>query len=208
MITLIEPGNRERHHALLEGAYRLRHAVFVEEMGWENLRRADGREIDRFDTDDIVEMVVEVDGAVVGYQRLLPTMQPYLLSDVYPHLCDEAPPRDPALYEWTRFAVAKEHRGEGRSLGPVALDLVTSFVEWGLASGVNAVVVEMSPVQLLRFVTCRFRTYPLGVAHQIGGEEIIAIRAAFDERTLERLRFFRMNDAPVLDVTARRVGAR
>ena len=188
MLTVLDAGNRHHHPDLVRAARRLRHAVFVEEMGWTNLASPDGLETDQFDTDDIVEMVVEEGGEVVGYQRLLPTTAPHLLSHVYPHLCDGAPIASPGVYEWTRFAVARSHRGDGKSLGPVALSLVTSFVEWGLSNGVEAMVVEMSPVQLLRFVSCHFRAFPLGITHVIDGHEVLAIRAEFDERTLARLR--------------------
>lgn len=199
-MLLIDRTNRAKYGQTLEKAYRLRHQVFVEEMGWRDLHRDDGLERDRYDTDDAVEMVCEVDDTVVGYQRLLPTTKPYLLSDVYPQLCDGPLPCSPRLWEWTRFAVAKSHRGDGKSLGPVALDLVTAFVEWGLARGVDALIVEMAPVQLLRFITCRFRPVPLGVAHVIDGQEIVAIRAGFDHRTLARLREMRGVCAPVLEL--------
>jgi acyl-homoserine lactone synthase len=208
MITLITDANRKEYADLLDQAYRLRHEVFVEEMGWEVLRRPDGRDIDKFDGPGKVEMIAEDCGMVVGYQRLLPTLRPYLLSEVYPQLCDGEIPRGQNLYEWTRFAVARSHRGDARSLGPVALDLVTAFVEWGMANDVGAMIVEMSPVQLLRFVQCHFKAFPLGVAQQIGKEEILAIRAEFDERTLDRLREFRGTRACVLAVDAGQEAAR
>lgn len=187
MLKTINAKNRQKYRDLLQAAYRLRHDVFVEELGWAALAKDDGLEVDEFDTDTAVEMVVEIGGQVVGYQRLLPTTGPYLLSHVYPHLCDGTPPSDPKIYEWTRFAVARSHRGDGRSLGPVALALVTSFVEWGLANNVSAMVVEMPPSQLLRFVSCHFRAFPLGLVHQVGRQEILAIQADFDARTLARL---------------------
>lgn len=187
MLTVVDQRNRQAHEDLIRAARRLRHEVFVEEMGWSELASPTGLESDQFDTDAIVEMVIEEDGRVVGYQRLLPTTQPFLLSHVYPKLCDGRPPSGPDIFEWTRFAVAASHRGDGKSLGPTALRLVKSFVEWGLSSGVRSMVVEMEPIQLLRFVACHFRAYPLGITHSVGGRDVLAIRADFDERTLARL---------------------
>ncbi len=191
LTTTIDATNRHLYGKQIEAARRLRHAVFVEEMGWNDLAKPDGIEIDQFDTETAVELVVEDADEVVGYQRFLPTTQPYLLSHVYPQLCDETPPSAPDLYEWTRYAVARSHRGDGRSMGPVALELVATAVEWGLANNVRAMIVEMSPVQLLRFVSCHFRVYPLGLVQQVGNQEAMAIRAEYDERTLDRLRMLR-----------------
>jgi acyl-homoserine lactone synthase len=72
---------------LLEQAFRLRHSIFVDERGWEVLRRPDGREIDQFDDEDAVHELALHDGAVVGYHRMRPTTRPHLLGDVHLHLC-------------------------------------------------------------------------------------------------------------------------
>ena len=37
MLTVIDQNNRREHQALVEAARRLRHEVFVEEMGWAEL---------------------------------------------------------------------------------------------------------------------------------------------------------------------------
>ncbi|TJX58638.1 MAG: GNAT family N-acetyltransferase, partial [Mesorhizobium sp.] len=39
---------------LWEAVHRLRYQIFVEEMGWEDLRRPDGFEVDQFDHDEAV----------------------------------------------------------------------------------------------------------------------------------------------------------
>ena len=49
MIHIVTAENIQSYTAAMEQAYRLRHAVFVEEMGWNDLKRPDGREIDQFD---------------------------------------------------------------------------------------------------------------------------------------------------------------
>lgn len=66
-------------------------------MGWEDLRRPDGRERDRFDDAHAVHMICAEGEEVVGYQRLLPTTRPYLLSTLYPQLCDGPPPASPKI---------------------------------------------------------------------------------------------------------------
>jgi len=98
LISGVLPGE----NPLLEQAFRLRHSIFVDERGWEVLRRADGREIDQFDDEDAVHELALHDGAVVGYHRMRPTTRPHLLGDVHLHICERAYPRSPLVWEWKR----------------------------------------------------------------------------------------------------------
>ena len=88
MIHLVTPENDFHYRDEMEQAYRLRHQVFVEEMGWHNLAKPEGREIDQFDNKHAVHMLDIEHGEVLGYQRLLPTTRPHLLSDIMPELCE------------------------------------------------------------------------------------------------------------------------
>ena len=49
------------------------------------------------------------------------------------------------------------------------------------------------PFWLLRLVQLHFRVTPLGILMRIHGEEVVAVLASFDERTLARLREVRKN---------------
>jgi len=82
-----------------------RRQVFVEKLGWQ-LNVQDWGETDQFDRPDTVYVVAEdSDGQVSGCARLLPTTGPYLLADVFPDLLNgAAPPREPDVWELSRFA--------------------------------------------------------------------------------------------------------
>ena len=82
MLRIITSQNAEDHADLMERVWRFRHAQFVERLGWKELKSEDGREIDRFDTDDAIHLVVEKAERIVGYTRLLRTSGPHLLSEV------------------------------------------------------------------------------------------------------------------------------
>jgi acyl-homoserine lactone synthase len=172
----------------MEQAYRLRHAVFVEEMGWNDLRKLDGREIDQFDDGRAVHMLYLEGDRLKGYQRMLPSMRPHLLSAVMPHLCDGDFPVGPHIWEWTRYCVSRDHRDRGRMLSPAGNFLLSAIVEWGLASGVSKIIIEMNPIWLLRLVQLHFKVTPLGIPQDEGKDSIVAVTAAFDARTLARLR--------------------
>ena len=198
MIHIVTPENAHLYREEMEQAYRLRHRVFVEEMKWTDLAKPDGREIDQFDDEYAVHMLYIQDGKVLGYQRMLPSIRPHLLSDVLPQLCEQERPVGPHIWEWTRYCVEPAHRERGRALSPVANALLSGIVEWGLESGIDTIIIEMNPLWLLRLVQLYFRTIPLGLPQPIGGQDVIAVTAAFDRRTLARLQEMRGNDRRVL----------
>lgn len=198
MIHIVTAENIGAYQCEMEQVYRLRHNVFVDEMGWEDLRKPDGREIDQFDDGRALHMLYIEDDRVLGYQRMLPSMRPHLLTEVLPHLCEGDFPVGPHVWEWTRYCVTREHRDRGRILSPAGNLLLSSIVEWGLASGVQKIIIEMNPLWLLRLVQLNFRVIPLGLPQQIGKDSIIAVTAAFDRRTLKKLQEVRGNVVPAI----------
>jgi acyl-homoserine lactone synthase len=204
MIHIVTPENEFQYRDEMEQAYRLRHQVFVEEMGWTDLAKPDGREIDQFDDKHTVHMLYIERGQVLGYQRMLPSTRPHLLSHVMPELCEGEPPAGPHVWECTRHCVSRGHREKGRVASPIANAILSGMVEWGLESGVLKVIVEIEPSALLRFVQLHFRPMPLGLPRKIGGHNIIAVTLSFDWRTLERLRELRGTRRRVLAETIER----
>jgi acyl-homoserine lactone synthase len=199
MIDIITSENAGFFRNELDEAYRLRHEVFVAEKGWSDLAKPDYREIDQFDNEHAVHMICQRDGKVVGYQRMLPTTKPHLLSTVLSNLCEVTRPVGPHVWEWTRYCVAKPYRERGRTLSPVANALLSAIVEWGLARGTNQIIIEMEPIWLLRLVQLNFMVTPLGIPRQIEGESVVAVVAQFDERTLQMLRDMRGNNLPAIN---------
>ena len=82
MIHIVTSDNLYLFKDEMEQAYRLRHRIFVEEMKWSDLAKPDGREIDQFDDEHAVHMLYVENGKVLGYQRMLPTTRPHLLSEL------------------------------------------------------------------------------------------------------------------------------
>ena len=138
------------------------------------------------------------DGAVLGYQRMLPTTHPHLLSDVLPDLCEGERPVGPEVWEWTCYCVSRPHRERGRALSPIANALLSGIVEWGLSTGVSTIIIEMDPIWLLRLVQLYFRVTPLGLPQRHGTSDVVAVTARFDSRTLARLREVRGDSRSVL----------
>ncbi|SEO04616.1 N-acyl-L-homoserine lactone synthetase [Duganella sp. CF517] len=100
----------------LNQIFRYRYSVFVERLHWTLPCAGAGLEVDQFDRDDTYHVCVRDAGATIGYARLLPTTEPYLLSEVFPQLMDKAMiPRSPAVWELSRFcSVDLRSAGESR----------------------------------------------------------------------------------------------
>lgn len=199
MIYILSGNDAVRYPALMEQVYRLRHQVFVEELGWSDIAKADGLERDQFDRPDAVHQICVRDGKVAGYQRMLPTVGPHLLADVLPHLCEGPLPRGLDTYEMTRYCVAPGYREGRRGVSSVGSELIAGGVEWALACGVKKVIVETETIWVLRWLQMKFLVRPLGFETQIGKQRIIAALLEFNRSTLQAIREYRKHWTPVVE---------
>jgi len=198
VIHLVTPENDYHYRDEMEQAHRLRHQVFVEEMGWHNLAKPDGRETDQFDNKHAVHMLCIEHREVLGYQRLLPTTRPHLLSDIMPELCEVEQPIGADIWEISRHCVAPGHRQGGGYASPIANALGSGLLEWALECGVSKFIIVIEPTGLLPLVQLHFQPLPLGLPHKINEREVLAVTLTFDEGTLERFRELRGNRGRVL----------
>lgn len=88
---------------LMALAWRLRHQVFCEDLGWQ-IPSLNGIEMDAFDLQAMHCAVVRR-GLVVGCLRALSTADPYLLEQSFAHLLPGPLPKSSAVWEISRFAV-------------------------------------------------------------------------------------------------------
>jgi len=191
MIHIVTPENEHLYRDEMDQVFRLRHKVFVDEMGWMALAKPDGREIDQFDTKHAVNMLYIENGEVLGYQRLLPSTRPHLLSEILPELCEVERPVGAHIWEISRHCVAPGRRAGGRYANVVANALATALVEWGTECGISQYIIEIDPMGILPLIQLHFRLVPLGLPKNIGGKDTIALTLSYDHRTLQRLREMR-----------------
>jgi acyl-homoserine lactone synthase len=198
MIYVINGSDTHHFPSLMNQVHRLRHEVFVGELGWKDLASDDGLETDDFDHDDAVHHICVRNDKVAGYQRMLPTVLPHLLSDVFPELCVGRSPRGPDIFELTRYCVAPAYREGRRGVSSVGSELMAGFVEWGLHAGVDNVIIEFETMWVLRALQLKFLVHPLGFETQIGKQKIVATKLSFNEETLKTLRDYRGHANPVI----------
>ena len=169
-------GSDETLRGELDLAFQFRHNAFVEEAGWESLRRADAKEIDQFDTLDTIHIILIKKGRVQAYSRLNPTMSPHLLSEVYPHLASRGVPRDPTVWEWSRMGTAKHARSDGHGWNsPIGLLLrCVSYVAF--TNNIKSLVWQAHPVWITRAFELGFNPEPLGLPQRIATERVVAAK--------------------------------
>ena len=102
--------------------YQLRYATFAQRLGWQ-VETCGALEFDDFDALDGRYVVALENGAVIGCWRMLPTVGPNMLRDVFPQLLAGAmAPCGPDVWELSRFAVVGQQGGSfGFSSVPVKM---------------------------------------------------------------------------------------
>ncbi len=188
MIHVVTRENSHLYQNELHRMHAMRHEVFVEEMGWEDLRSADGLERDQFDTPDAIYLLLIEDGVLVGSHRLIPTMKPHLFSDIFPHLCDvRGVVRSNKVYELNRTCVDTVLLGPKGSVRARKI-LMTGLMEFCVRSGMDHFTV-LSKVDILeRYTRIGWNLRPLGVPVIIDGGPQVAVQVKTDAAALKVMR--------------------
>ena len=85
-VHVVTSENASQYADELQSYHRWRHLIYVEERGWEDLRRDDGLERDQFDDDNAVHLIAMIGNEVVGGSRMIRMSHPNLLREIFPHL--------------------------------------------------------------------------------------------------------------------------
>ena len=179
---------KELSPALENALAAYRHKIFIERLGWP-LPVENGMERDQFDhPDTLYVMTREPDGTICGCARLLPTTEPYLLSEVFAHLLAGAPvPRSREVWELSRFAAATIEPNPAIDATVNTRCLLAAAVKIAAEHGAKRLI-TVSPLGIERLL------HRMGVhAHRAGppmladGKPIFACWIEIDEQTLEAL---------------------
>jgi len=185
MMNVLTAQNVEDYPELMEKVWRFRHKQFVERLGWKELRSDDGREMDRFDTDDAIHLVVTSGDNIVGYTRLLRTSRPHLLSDVYPEIMEGNDwPRADNIYEWTR-CISDDRAAK---FGDVQAShvLITGVLEFCLVSGIKGMIVETHPKLVTWMLETGYKVETLNMPQVINDVPVVPVYIGATRAALER----------------------
>jgi acyl-homoserine lactone synthase len=190
MLHVVTAANRDAYACLVEESFRIRHRIYVGERGWKDLDRPDKREVDQFDNDDAIYLLAIDDGEqrVVGGSRLVPTLKPHLLADVFPQLASGRPvPRARDVYEWTRFYVVPDRR-EPHAISEVACSIMCGVQEYCLDQGIRQLSIVTEPFWIPRFLRLGWEPKPLGLPIEWQGMEVVGITVNASEAALAQTR--------------------
>ncbi|HLI99885.1 MAG TPA: acyl-homoserine-lactone synthase [Bradyrhizobium sp.] len=181
-VHVISRDNRHLYSEILEDYFRLRHQIYVVERKWTALDRADKREIDEFDTDETVYLLGLEGRSIIAGMRLVPTMMPTLLSDIFPQLSLDGPVRRPDVYELSRIFVIPSRRGE--HAGPRAEAVIqAATMEYGLSIGLSAFTIVLESWWLPRLLDQGWVARPLGLPIDIDSMSTVAVIVDVNEQT-------------------------
>jgi len=133
---------------------RYRYEVFVERLGWQ-LQTTARCELDQFDHEGAHYIMAEQpDGTIKGCARLLPTVSPYLLSEVFsPLLGKHAAPARADVWELSRFAALDlVDPAKDKQMGDeCAIDLLKATMRYAKSFGATRLI-SVSPVGVGRLL--------------------------------------------------------
>lgn len=197
-ILVVDRSNQRFFQRQLEQHFRLRHEIYVVERGWHALARPIGVEMDAFDTEHAVYLLaLDVSGDVIGGSRMVPTMGPHLLGNVFPQLAGGEPPRAPGIYEWTRFFIASPYRSTGAS-ALLAGEVLCGLLEAGLRLNLTSISVVCEAFWPSRLSSLGWSVEVLGKPLTIEGNETVGALILVSQAALESTRHFYGIKGPVL----------
>lgn len=187
-IHIVDSSNRRAYRDELEQHFRLRHDIYVGERGWHNLARPDGREVDAFDTEDAVYLLGILPGkGVVAGSRLVPSVKPHLISDVFPQLAPQGVPRANDIFEWTRIFVVPALRQSGSPCLAAGI-VYCGIVEFCLRHDVRNLSIVCEPYWFDRLARLGWNPRPLGPPITHRGDTIIGLIVDISVNALETTR--------------------
>lgn len=187
MVFLIDHANAAEFRPSLKDMHRVRKQVFADWLGWD-VPVVDGEyEIDQFDTDDAIYLlnVHQSTRQHLASVRLLPSMGPHILGDLFGDLCEGGAPRDPATWEITRLCVTpgmdKEIATDARKKLAVAL------VEFALLNGIKRYTCVIQVEHISALLAPGWQTTPLGPPKRVGDLNLGAFALGISPTTLEQM---------------------
>jgi N-acyl-L-homoserine lactone synthetase len=136
MLILVNQHNQDDYINELASMHHLRKRVFKDQLGWD-VSITNGMEFDQFDTDDAHYLMhVNTSGVVDGCTRLISTVHPYLLGDVFSELVgDYGVPKNDDIWETTRFC--SDHSSAPKNIMGI---LAAGMLEFAISKGISEYV--------------------------------------------------------------------
>ncbi len=198
MILIVNAENRSLFVSELFDMHRQRKVVFVDRQGW-NVPVIGDMEMDDYDDADTTYLIAKADSnsaEVLASARLLPTVRPHLMTDLFAQACDGRAPRGPYVWEVSRFCVNPEVASRRKRV-ELLWEMACGVMETALLYGVEKVTFVANAALLPLALDCGWKCARLGPTLPDGDDEITAVVASITPDGLRAGRKRLGIDAPV-----------
>jgi acyl-homoserine lactone synthase len=175
MVLIAERMPQPLADTALQAMFEARKRVFVDLLKWD-VPVLDGRfELDQFDDEHAVYLVVRgAQGEHLGSARLLETERPHILDTLFPQLCAGPVPRGPAIREITRFCLDRRLPAARRRA--VRNALVSALADHALERGIAAYTGVAEIAWLQQILAFGWACRPLGLPTLCHGRSLGALQ--------------------------------
>lgn len=200
MIHLIDKENKYLYTDILSQMYKQRASIFIDKLNW-NLASSNGHEIDQFDTDDTIYLVVidEKKGCVRSSIRLNPTTEPHLMSEIFSNLCRDGVPRGEHIFEGSRYCYNPDILSRADRLEAMRY-MMCGVMECAILYGWEKITFVINMPLLAHCLRSGWDIYPIGIPEY---DNKVAVGAFAIDVTSEGLMAVRNNAglfAPTLKI--------
>ncbi len=174
---------------ILSNMWRDRKHVFVDTLGWDVPVVQNSFEIDQFDDEHAVYLVVSDESRTqhLASVRLLPSVRPHILGDIFPQLCAGTVPRGTATWEITRLCMSPA-LGSVRQAMLIRRELALGLCEYALDNGISTYTQVHLAAHLPQLLAVGWDCEPLGFPVEADGQLLMASRIAVTRATLDAIR--------------------
>lgn len=174
---------------LLSTMWQDRKRVFVDALGWDVPVVDDVFEIDQFDDEHAVYLVVSDQSRSrhLASVRLLPTSRSHILGNIFPQLCAGPVPRGEDVWEITRLCMSPAISPLRQAM-MLRRELALGLVEYALANGIRRFTQVHLASHLPQLLAVGWDCEPIGFPMEIHGQMLSASRIDITPATLDRLR--------------------
>jgi N-acyl-L-homoserine lactone synthetase len=187
-VAIVAPEDRFAHSRALMEMHHHRKQVFVEHLGWQLKHAGSWLEVDDFDNDHAVYLMVcaGADQTHLGSVRLLPTTQPHLLSAVFGSLCQTHDICRPDTWEISRLVLRPDAMSLADRLRLIRL-MAAELVQFAHTHAISRYALVGSTERMPLLLSVGWEVFPLSLPTLWEGELIEAAEIRIDGTTLERI---------------------
>ena len=186
MVYVDTAANKDGFAAQLASMFEDRRRVFVDLFKWNLAVTDDGLEIDQFDDEHAVYLLLpESDGRHLGSLRLLRTDRPHILGSLFADLYEHGVPAGSDVREITRLCLSPRLPAAQRLR--VRNALISAMVDHALAQGIRTLTGVVKARFLYQVAAMGWRYERLGPLRLVDGATIGAFRIDIDQATPELL---------------------